>query len=728
MVIYCNQIICAMGKTLTLFLLSIFSLYTFSQTGIKNYGNTIINSQNNTIKLIDASLTNNNNGQINNDGDIYIEKNINNNTNNNFFSNNNNIGNVILSSNISQQIGGIGDEIHFENLIIENTSTNGVEITNNNQIIENSLSLNNGIISTNNYYIVIANSNSNAIINYSDQSFINGNLRRYITNNTETYAFPIGDSITSNTYYLAELKNTNIDGITYIDASFEKLIDTDFENITAQDNSSLKYSSVSTEGVWQITPDATITSGTYDLKLHINNISNLIDNRFAILSRENTSTTAADWDCTPCGIGSTGLNADYGEGRMLSDGYALRKGFNHFSQFGIAMAACPMPLLDEDTIFCYGNSINLYPGSFNSYLWSTGSTDSSITVDTSGIYYVNLTSNIAGCETASDTINVTASKIETNVTTQNITCYGNNNGLIFLNPTGGTPNYTYNWYPSAPNNDTISGLSPNSYFVTITDSNGCKEEIEKIEITQPDSLYLTADITENLCFNDSSARISAIAYGGAISYNYLWSNGSTEETISELTDGNYILTLTDANNCELIEQYTLASNATEIVINSETGIDNRNFGYIYTNVEGGTPDYNYYWSYDETNNTENAEHLYTGTYFLTITDANNCKQFKKFDIEMQLTIPTVITPNGDGYNDTWDIVNLETINDVNISIFNRWGDNVYNYSGTGLNYRENTSIRWNAIWKGKKLPLGSYVYVIKLDNNEEYNGVVTIVY
>jgi len=715
------------GKIFTT-LFCLFSTLAFSQTGVNNYGNTIKNPNGNSIKIFGGGISNSDNGKFENDGNIYVNKNINNNASNNFFINNNNLGNTILNGNTKQYIAGTGASIKFENLIVDNSSIDGIEITNNNEIIENKLILNNGVISTNNYYLIITNTDSSAIRNYNNQSFINGNLRRYISDNTQTYAFPVGDDVDTSAYYLAELKNNNLQGFNYIDADFTELIGLNFNEISAFDEASLAYTSISTEGVWELTPDDDITSGTYDLKLHIDNIDNLIDNRFAILSRESTSITAADWDCLPCGIGTTGLNADFGEGRMITDGYALRKGFNHFSQFGIAMASCPMPLLQDDTTFCYGNSIELYPGDFTSYLWSTGSTDTSITVDTSGIYYVNLTSNIAGCEIATDTINVTVSKIESQIYKQDITCYNLNNGLIYITPNGGTPNYNYTWYPSAPNNDTISGLSPNSYFVTITDANGCTEKIDKIEITEPDSLYLIADISNNLCFNDSSAKITTAAYGGSEEYNYNWSNGSEEYFITNLTDGNYTLTLTDANNCEIIKNYTLASTATEIVINSETGIDHKNYGYIYTDVEGGTPDYNYNWSYSNTNNTENAENLYSGIYYLTVTDANNCLKTAEFNIEMELMIPTVITPNDDSYNDTWDIVNLETINEVSINIFNRWGDNVYSFTGSGLEYRSNTSIQWNAIWKGKKLPLGSYVYVIKLNNNEEKNGIITIVY
>ena len=398
---------------------------TFSQNGFRNYGNTIKIANGTSLKIYNSDFTNNDTGKVYNDGNIYLEGDIYNNASNNCFANRNNTGNVILNGTNTQQISGTGESVYFENLIINNSSLGGVEITNNNQFVENNLILNDGIISTNTNTLIVNNSDATAISGYSSNSYINGTLRRYLSSNTDTYAFPVGNGNEQENYFLAELINHNLTGVNYIDASFEDLIGFDFENLNAEDLSSMAYTAIKDEGVWELTPDNSISSGTYDLKLHTENIQGLTDNRFAILSRPNISTTAADWSCEPCGIStSIGLPPDNSPGRLVSDGFALRKGFDHFTQFGIAVAACPTPNLPDDTTICYGDSIMLYPGDFESYTWSTGSQDTAIYVSNQGEYFVDVTTNIAGCETASDTVELNVSKIEAEINVKDVTCYG----------------------------------------------------------------------------------------------------------------------------------------------------------------------------------------------------------------------------------------------------------------------------------------------------------------
>ena len=62
---------------------------------------------------------------------------------------------------------------------------------------------------------------------------------------------------------------------------------------------------------------------------------------------------------------------------------------------------------------------------------------------------------------------------------------------------------------------------------------------------------------------------------------------------------------------------------------------------------------------------------------------------------------------------------------VDIYIFNRWGDSVYSITTSGINYA-NKSVQWNGKYSGKDLPLGTYVYILTVDGIE-YNGTVTIV-
>ncbi|MFH2143180.1 MAG: SprB repeat-containing protein, partial [Bacteroidota bacterium] len=489
--------------TFVFFFLFCFSNY--AQNGLVNSGNNIIVSTGSTLKILgpNGNITNNNNsgidGKIKNDGTIIIEGNWINNANNYVFVNLNSTGNVVLNGIYTQEIGGTGNSTKFENLFINNSASTAVEITGpNDQYIENKLTFIDGTISTNTNKLIISNPDFSSITGYNNTNFVFGHLRRYISNNTDTYAFPIGNGLTGTDYYLTEILNNNMTGTNYIDAFFGVLtnhIDIDM-NVT---ESGMIYNSFGTEGVWFLTPDVSVTGGSFDLRCYLDNFSGLYDNRFALLSRQDNSLTAADWDCNPCGIGNPGINPDDGEGRLLSDGYALRQGYTSFSQFGIGKIDCQQAQLPADATICYGDSLILYPGSFGSYLWSTGSTDSILVIFDSGQYFVEVVNINPGCGTSSDTINLTVSTIDNTIIIQDISCHGYNDGKISIFPSGGTPDYHYYWDPAQADTSHITGLSYNSYTVTIIDANGCKKTIPKIQINEPDSLYITSDITNPIC-------------------------------------------------------------------------------------------------------------------------------------------------------------------------------------------------------------------------------------
>ena len=80
-----------------------------------------------------------------------------------------------------------------------------------------------------------------------------------------------------------------------------------------------------------------------------------------------------------------------------------------------------------------------------------------------------------------------------------------------------------------------------------------------------------------------------------------------------------------------------------------------------------------------------------------------------------LIVNDVLTPNSDGYNDTWSIVNIERFQDAKIRVYNRWGNEVYSTN----NYNND----WNGTSgsSGKALPTGSYFYQI------DQNGDGTVI-
>jgi len=91
-----------------------------------------------------------------------------------------------------------------------------------------------------------------------------------------------------------------------------------------------------------------------------------------------------------------------------------------------------------------------------------------------------------------------------------------------------------------------------------------------------------------------------------------------------------------------------------------------------------------------------------------------------------LLIPDVITPNDDGYNDTWGIQGIEAYDDISIFIFNRWGDEVFSFNGSGSSYTDIQN-QWDGIWQGKDLPFGTYFYILELNESNTYKGSITII-
>jgi len=114
----------------------------------------------------------------------------------------------------------------------------------------------------------------------------------------------------------------------------------------------------------------------------------------------------------------------------------------------------------------------------------------------------------------------------------------------------------------------------------------------------------------------------------------------------------------------------------------------------------------------------------TGKYSVFATDLNGCSSDTSFFLRVLvrdpklLTYRNVLTPNGDGINDVWRILKFEMYYPAKITIFNRWGMEVY----SNADYRND----WNGEYKGDKLPQGTYYYIIETNDNQVFKGAVNI--
>ena len=345
-----------------------------------------------------------------------------------------------------------------------------------------------------------------------------------------------------------------------------------------------------------------------------------------------------------------------------------------------------------------------------------------------GNYSIQAVDN-SGCNSSiSDIILTSNPEIIIKVDNENVLCWNQNTGNAQLSVTGGVSPIQYVWEDTVniiSNEVNIDSLHAGTYFYTITDAVGCTGN-GSVTIMEPSS-ELTVNV-ENIsnsnCYNDSTGSISLLAEGGTPDYTYLWSNGETILNLTNITAGNYTLTLTDANNCtDTISAEVL--NPTQLLLSdSVKEIDYSGFIYLYPS--GGTEPYSYIWNNDVTTSTN--EYLSSGDYYVTVTDANGCTIINNYTIKIPLIVPTVITPNGDGKNDYFNITNVETLEKVKINVFNRWGDLIFTFDDAGSKYKEQSS-QWDGTdLNGHELPIGSYVYIIEIEGKvDTYRGTVTII-
>lgn len=277
-----------------------------------------------------------------------------------------------------------------------------------------------------------------------------------------------------------------------------------------------------------------------------------------------------------------------------------------------------------------------FPG--YTYLWSpNNATTATISNLTAGAYAVTVTDS-KGCTNSKSTTLGQPSAIllgaPTHFSQSNVTgCYGNTNGIINVNPAGGTPGYTYSWTPSEGTNATISNLGAGSYTVTVTDAHGCTKT-NSTSLSQPSQIKLVSPTyfsqSNVTCFGGNNGIIRVNPTGGTPGYTYSWTpSEGTNPTISNLTAGSYTVTVTDANFCTATKS-TIIAQPTQILIGApqhETQVNptcaNGHNGIIRMNPAGGTPPYSYTWS-PNVGTTATVSNLSAGNYNVTVTDANGC--------------------------------------------------------------------------------------------------------
>ena len=207
-----------------------------------------------------------------------------------------------------------------------------------------------------------------------------------------------------------------------------------------------------------------------------------------------------------------------------------------------------------------------------------------------------------------------------------VSCFGANDGSATVSATGGTGALTYSWMPGSLTGTTQNTLGPNSYTVTVTDGNGCTDNVV-VDILEPADIILsTSNIVDATCgASDGAATVDVV--GGTGPLTYTWTpNVGTTATVTSIPAGPYSVVVSDQNGCSSTINFTI-TNVGGPTLTALPTTDVSCFGFsdgeASVQASGGTTPYTYSWA-PTGGNGAIASNLIAGTYVVTVTDDAGC--------------------------------------------------------------------------------------------------------
>lgn len=299
----------------------------------------------------------------------------------------------------------------------------------------------------------------------------------------------------------------------------------------------------------------------------------------------------------------------------------------------VTITATPIPTATLGTVVpvtCFGLSdgtitVNASSG-VTPYTYHWGAATTAVNTQggfAAGSYIITVTDANNCSVTVSATISQPA-VLTAIPTVTNTSCPGGNNGAVNLAVAGGNGSNTYHWTNTGQVTQNITGLTANTYSVTVTDSKGCQKDTFAV-VNQPTAFAITfPTVINDSCSYSAKGSATVSVTGATPNYTYLWSNNNNSTTISNLAAATYTITITDANSCTATSSVTISAPSAIVLNTSVTAVSchNDSNGTAIVTAAGGTPSYVYFWNNDST--TSSISNLQAGNYAVTVTDSWGC--------------------------------------------------------------------------------------------------------
>jgi gliding motility-associated-like protein len=373
---------------------------------------------------------------------------------------------------------------------------------------------------------------------------------------------------------------------------------------------------------------------------------------------------------------------------------------------------------------CRGDSIGWVSmtglGGTTPYSYSIGNgyqTSTTFTGLTAGLYTLSIKDNLGCTDDTLAYISEPDTSIQIIVTgMKEVSCMNVNDGEITIasNYGAGTVNYIFNGV-SMGTDTFYNHLSPGNYIIEVHDSLGCRSTGK---LVMPPSNLKPSMVIDSIgpvvCTGDKTGSIDWHTRNTYPPYYYTLDSVylDTISYVNHISNGEYALKVSDSRGCytdTIVVVREQNPMTLEILASPASCSGVGSDGKADAIVTGGIPPYFFIWSGNNWNHNSHVEDLTFGIQMATVADSLGCRANDSFEVSYtpccQIEVPNAFSPNGDGTNDVFRLVQYGEIDLQSFEVYNRWGNQIFS--------TKSPTDAWDGKYLGTSCEVGTYFYIIR---------------
>ena len=237
-----------------------------------------------------------------------------------------------------------------------------------------------------------------------------------------------------------------------------------------------------------------------------------------------------------------------------------------------------------------------------------------------------------------------------------INCYGDETTVEYVGVAGSNSTFHWNFYggnassEEGPGPISVHWDTPGTHHISLwVDNNGCYSDTNIISIYNPYPLNVSLTAINPTCNNSQDGQITSYVTGGRPPYSYLWNTGNENSSLHSLTNGHFIVTVTDLGGCTDTAHATIVEPDPLVISVPDTiRACNHDSTTIYVAATGGVYPYTFHWN---TGDTTQIISIYVNgntTYSVYIIDNSGCQsEVRHINVQIPDPLTLIATPEKD---------------------------------------------------------------------------------